>query len=81
MAGGNPGMNYPLSEIVSWVLEPVASAIKGSVELISGEDLKSKIDSLNTANESWAPDAKLEGSLANREEMKKESATPPKICD
>ena len=51
-------MNYPLTEIVSWVLEPVAFSIKVSTELINGEDLKHKIDSLNTANESLSPDAK-----------------------
>ena len=44
IAGENQGMNFPLSEQVGWVLEPVANAMVWSGELVSGEDLKSKID-------------------------------------
>ena len=80
VAGGNSGMNYPLSEIVSWVLEPVATSIQGSSELISCEDLKSKIDNLNLKNKNWEPAPKLVGSLANRKEMR-ETDNPPKLCD
>ena len=35
VAGGNSGMNFPLSEIISWTLEPVASAMEGSAKFIS----------------------------------------------
>ena len=39
VAGGNSGMNFPLFELVSWVLEPLTTAMDGSSELVSGEDL------------------------------------------
>ena len=80
VAGGNAGMNYPLSEIVSWVLEPVASNIQRSSELISCEDLKSKIDSLNSKNSNWEPDKVIEGSLADQAQMKT-TENPPKLCE
>ena len=48
-------MNFPLSELVSWVLEPLASAMEDSGKLVNGEDLKSNIDGLNEANKSWVP--------------------------
>ena len=50
VAGGNAGMNYPLSEIVSWVRETVASDMKDSGEFISTEDMKSLIDKINNNN-------------------------------
>ena len=80
VAGGNSGMNYALSELVSWVLEPVASSIKGSSELISCEDLKSKVDQLNIINKSWVPSEDMVGKIANREEMIT-SNIQPKTCD
>ena len=55
VAGGNEGMNFHLSELVSWILEPLASAMEDSGELVSGEDLKSNIDRLNETNKSWVP--------------------------
>ena len=48
-------MNFHLSELVSWILEPLASAMEDSGELVSGEDLKSNIDRLNETNKSWVP--------------------------
>ena len=50
VAGRNEGMNFPLSELVSWVLEPLASAMEDS-----GEDQKSNIDRINESNKSWVP--------------------------
>ena len=80
IAGGNEGMHFPLSELVSWVLEPLASAMENSGELVSGEDLKSNIDNLNKANKSWVlvPDSTenvmdMEGATA--------SGHIPKLCD
>ena len=55
VAGGNAGMNFPLSEVVSWVLEPLASTMEGG-ELVSGEDLKSNLDKLNVKNKNWKPE-------------------------
>ena len=73
-------MNYPLSEIVSWVLEPVASYIQGSSELISCEDLKSQIDEVNSKNKDWTPKAEEVSNLSKRAEMVV-SNNPPKLCD
>ena len=42
VCGGNSGMNVHLSELVSLILEPLASNIPGSWEVISQEDLLSK---------------------------------------
>ena len=47
VAGGNQGMNFPLSELVSWVVEPEANVMVGSGEPVSGEDLKSKVNVIN----------------------------------
>ena len=73
-------MNFPLSEIVSWVLEPLASAMENSGELVSGEDLKSKIDNLNKANNSWV---QVPDSTANVMDMEgaKASEHIPKLCE
>ena len=74
-------MNYPLSELISWVLEPVASSIQGSTELISCEDLKSQLDDINKKNKDWSPKAEEEVSnLGSLPEMV-ESKNPPKLCD
>ena len=48
-------MNFPLSELVFWVLEPVANAMVGCGELVSGKDLKSKIDVINVTNTKGEP--------------------------
>ena len=48
VAGGNQGMNLPLSTVISWALEPLAdSLMKSSSEVISNEDMKSRFDKLN----------------------------------
>ena len=73
-------MNYPLSEIISWVLEPVASSIQGSTELISCEDLKSQIDEVNLKNKDWTPKTEEVSNLSNLPEMVV-SNNPPKLCD
>ena len=49
-------MNTHLSEILSWLLEPLATSMIGkSSEVISGEDLKNKMDALNDKNRKWKP--------------------------
>ena len=49
-------MNTHLSEILSWLLEPLATSMIGkSSEVISGEDLKNKMDALNDKNKTWKP--------------------------
>jgi nucleoside permease NupC len=52
--GGNGGMNAHLSAILSWLLEPLANSMGSkSSEVISGEHMKSKIDSINLNNKEW----------------------------
>ena len=80
VAGGNAGMNFPLSELVSWVLEPLASAMEGSSELVSGEDLKSNIDQLNVSNKNWVPEASITTSVIDMEGAV-ESEDIPKLCE
>ena len=62
------------------MLEPLASAMENSGELVSGEDLKSNIDNLNEGNKSWVP---VTDSTENVMDM--EGATDPehipKLCD
>ena len=80
VAGGDSGMNFPLSELISWVLEPIASAMDASGELCSGEDFKGNLDKLNKVNKQWTPEPRQEGSA-----MEMEGATAsdrlPKLCD
>ena len=59
VAGGNDGMNFPLSEISSWILEPLASTIKDSSEVISGEDLWSRVNGVNNTTRDWSPEPEL----------------------
>ena len=80
MAGGNQGINFPLSEIVSWILEPLASAMQGSTELISGKDFKNMLDNINTKNKDWVPETSMKGDLGDHPEMT-ESEFLPKLCD
>ena len=79
VAGGNQGMNFPLSEIISWLLEPLASSMEGSSEVISGEDLRSIIDQLNINNRKWEPKPDIQGSLDDHKDMV-ESINPPRLC-
>ena len=52
--GGNAGMNAHLSEILSWLLEPLANAMRNkSSEVISDEHMKHKIDEVNRKNQEW----------------------------
>lgn len=53
IASGYSGMNIHLSEIVSDFCEPLADNIKGKAEVISTEDLKARLTSLNQKNENW----------------------------
>ena len=79
VAGGNQGMNFPLSEVISWLLEPLASSMEGSSEVISGEDLRSIIDQLNIDNRKWEPEPDIQGSLDDHEDML-ESLRTPRLC-
>ena len=73
-------MNFPLSEIVSWVLEPLASAMEGGGELVSGEDLKSNLDKLNEKNKDWKP-APISTEKVTDMPGAVVSETLPKLCD
>ena len=79
--GGNSGMNTHLSEILSWLLEPLATAMIGrSSEVISGEDLKNKMDSLNTRNRNWQPDPPLAEPIGESEVMMEALDAAPGLC-
>ena len=69
MASGCVGMNLHLSELLSQVLEPVANAWTGGMEVISTDDELNKIDSLNERNrqakELRQADSDNSGSLAD----------------
>ena len=69
VGGGNAGMNVHLSEVMSWVMEPVADILEGSSEVISNEHLKSLMDSLNEKHKNWRPEDPLTGDLASCREM------------
>ena len=73
-------MNFPLSEIISWILEPLASTIEGSSEVISGEDLRSRVDGVNITTKDWSPEPTLKGKLDEHPGMI-ESQDPPKLCE
>ena len=69
-------MNAHLSELLSWLLEPLANAMMGkSSEVISDEDLKNKIDNLNLANKDVrsVPERQQRGTVvkAQRQERSK----------
>ena len=72
-------MNFPLSEIITWILEPLAGTIKESSEVISGEDLRSRMDGVNAKIRDWSPEPEMEGELADHPGMV-ESQEPPKLC-
>ena len=75
-------MNSHMSEILSWALEPLADAlIPNSSEVVSNEDLKSKVDKLNQKNSSWIPDAKLEGDLSDAKSMMEAAMEVSGLCD
>ena len=62
------------------MLEPLASAMENSGELVSGEDLKSNIDHLNEANKSCVP---VPDSTKNVMDMEGATASEQilKLCD
>ena len=72
-------MKFPLSEIISWLLEPLASSMEGSSEVISGEDLRSIMDQLNIKHRKCEPKPDIQGSLDDHEDMV-ESNNPPRLC-
>ena len=79
--GGNTGMNTHLSEILSWLLEPLAnSMLEKSSEVISDEDLKFKIDKLNQANRDWKPKTEIEHPIHESSEMTEQLELAPGLC-
>ena len=64
VCGANTGMNVHLSDLVSMVLEPLASSLPGSWEVISTDDYISRHEEYNTNCDETA---KREGETANRE--------------
>ena len=80
VAGGNEGMNFPLYEIISWILEPLASTIEGSSEVISGEDLWNRVDGVNIWTKDRSPEPTLKGKLDEHPGMV-ESKDPLKLCE
>ena len=56
VASGNSGMNLHLSEVISLILEPVANVFKEGLEVISKDDMLSKVDDLNEKNAEWTPE-------------------------
>jgi hypothetical protein len=58
-------MNMHMSEIMSFILEPVANTMEDTAEIISCEHMKSKLDKLNDINKEWRREEPLEGTLLN----------------
>ena len=74
-------MNAHLSELLRWLLEPLANAMLGkSSEVISDEDLKNKIDNLNLANKDWKPETEMENPIGEQEEMTSMMGAAPGLC-
>ena len=74
-------MNSHLSEILSWLLEPLANSMMGkSSEVVSAEDLKHKIDKLNLANKDWKPEAELEHPIGQSSVMADQLDLAPGLC-
>ena len=62
-------MNARLSELLSWLLEPLANSMMGkSSEVISDEHLKQKMDALNCKNKDWKPEEQLQEPISTRSE-------------
>ena len=78
--GGNGGMNAHLSEILSWLLEPLAnSMIDKSSEVISDEHLKNKIDTINLNNKEWV-EADPNEEPEDSNEMDNALGAAPSLC-
>ena len=74
-------MNAHLSEILSWLLEPLANSVNGkSSEVISDEDLKNKMDSLNKKNSKWEPEEQMPGPIGESPEMVEGLEAAPALC-
>ena len=79
--GGNSGMNTHLSEILSWLLETLATSMIGkSSEVISGEDLKNKMDALNDKNIKWKPAEPLVEPIGQSSLMGSVLEAAPGLC-
>ena len=51
VVSGNQGMNMNLSELISWLLEPIANEYEGGFEVNSTDDFIHKMDELNNSRE------------------------------
>ena len=79
--GGNGGMNTHLSEILSWLLEPLATSMMGkSSEVISDEDLNNKMDTLNMVNKDWKPEEQSQEPIGTSPEMEDKLSAAPGLC-
>ena len=74
-------MNTHLSEILSWLLEPLATSLIGrSSEVISGEDLKNKMDALNDKNKNWKPAEPVVEPVGESSLMERALEAAPGLC-
>ena len=72
-------MNAHLSEILSWLLEPLANSMMDrSSEVISDEHLKSKIDTINLNNKEWTEPKPDEEPVVN--EIEDALKVAPDLC-
>ena len=63
-------MNTHLSELLSWLLEPLANSMMNkSSEVISDKHLKNKIDKLNIINKEWVPETDVESPIGESKVM------------
>ena len=53
VAGGNRGMNFHISEIISDILEPMVGRVVGGCEIISTEDGLATFENMNEGLEGW----------------------------
>ena len=61
VVGGHLGINMPISEIVSDILDPVVSTYSGGREIISTEDLLARLEIVNEGNSGWSPTSYWKG--------------------
>ena len=73
-------MNTHLSEILSWLLEPLATSMIGSSEVISDEDLKNKMDNMNVKNKDWRPAEQVHEPVGSSPEIEETLRAAPGLC-
>ena len=74
-------MNAHLSDILSWLLEPLVNAMMGkSSEVISDEHLKHKIDEINKNNQEWTQGEQDDSPIGESSEMEEKLGAAPGLC-